>query len=211
MMNDGYIKLHKKMVDWEWYKDQSVKGLFIHLLLIANYKDGRFKGRLIKRGQVVTSINNLALETGMSRGTIQRCIKVLKNTREIRTSTNSKYTLITIINYDSYQSSVLNFGTQPSTQHDTQPSTNRRNKEIKNSIKERDSISYPNYTEVKAYADERGASEELALDFFEHYESNGWMVGNNPMKNWKASFNGWMRRHKKDDDPEEKEVTMNVL
>lgn len=210
-MNDGFIKLHKKMTGWEWYKDQAVKGMFIHLLLIANYKDGRFKGRVIKRGQVVTSVNNLSRDLGMSRGTVQRCIKELKRTREIKTYPNSKYTLITIINYDSYQGSVLKNGTQPSTQHGTQPSTNRRNKEIKNSLKEREPINSPNFDEVKAYAEDRGASEDLALDFFEHYESNGWMVGKNPMKNWKASFNGWMRRHKKDDDPEKKEVTMNVL
>ena len=33
MMNDGYIKLHRKIVDWEWYDDLPVFRLFIHLPL----------------------------------------------------------------------------------------------------------------------------------------------------------------------------------
>ncbi len=224
MISDGFVKLHKKIVEWEWYKDQSVKGLFIHLLIISNYKDGRFKGRLIKRGQVVTSINNLAIETGMSRSTIQRCLKALKSTNEIEISASAEYSLITVVNYDEYQGGVLNFSTQPSTLHNTlpstqpstQPSTNIRNKEKKerkNSLARSvrvSEFSSPSLDDVKSYANERGASESLANDFYDFYESNGWKVGKNAMRNWKASFNGWIRRHKDDIDDAPK-TKMNIL
>lgn len=210
-MNDiGYIKFHRKTINWQWVSDPSVFVCFWLMASMANYKDGYFQRRKIKRGQLVTSVRKLADLFYMNERTIMRCLKCLEESGEIKIKHLPKYTIITICNYEKYQG-VVNNTTEPTTQPTTQPTTNQRNKEIKNSIKERDSISYPSYTEVKAYADERGASEELALDFYEHYESNGWMVGNNPMKNWKASFNGWMRRHKKDDDPEKKEVTMNVL
>ena len=35
-----------------------------------------------------------------------------------------------------------------------------------------------------------------AQAFTDHYESNGWKVGKNPMKNWKAAVNNWMRNKK---------------
>lgn len=219
MNNKGWVKSYRDLFDWEWLSDDAIFRFFILCVLDANIEDGRFMGLTIKRGQFVTSYEQLSIRFKMSKNKIRRCIEQLKKTGEIKVESTPRFTIITVCNYEKYQSAsypsqirtVSVTDTQSDTLLDTQLGHNQRNKEIKNSIKERDSISYPNYTEVKAYADERGASEELALDFFEHYESNGWMVGKNPMKNWKASFNGWMRRHKKDDDPEEKEVTMNVL
>ena len=32
-----------------------------------------------------------------------------------------------------------------------------------------------------------------AEKFFNHYESNGWYVGKNKMKDWKAAVRGWER------------------
>ncbi len=37
-------------------------------------------------------------------------------------------------------------------------------------------------------------SKKHAKKFFDHYESNGWKVGLNPMKRWKNSVNGWINR-----------------
>lgn len=37
---------------------------------------------------------------------------------------------------------------------------------------------------------EQGKTE--AQKFFNYYESNGWKVGKNPMKNWKAAANNWI-------------------
>lgn len=53
---DGYIKLHRKLIDWEWYKDLPTKTLYIHLLLKANWMTKAFKGVEIPSGTVVTSI-----------------------------------------------------------------------------------------------------------------------------------------------------------
>jgi len=37
-------------------------------------------------------------------------------------------------------------------------------------------------------------SKNHAQKFFDHYESNGWKVGVNPMKRWKNAVNGWINR-----------------
>ena len=36
--------------------------------------------------------------------------------------------------------------------------------------------------------------ENISKDIFNHYESNGWKVGKNPMKDWKSAVRGWLGR-----------------
>ena len=50
----------------------------------------------------------------------------------------------------------------------------------------------PSLDEVKVYAAEQGKPEE-AEHFFDYYTANGWKVGKNPMKDWKAAFRNWKR------------------
>ena len=43
---EGWIKVHRKLVDWEWYNDINVKVVFLHLLLTANHKEKQWKGAM---------------------------------------------------------------------------------------------------------------------------------------------------------------------
>ena len=47
-------------------------------------------------------------------------------------------------------------------------------------------------------------AEGLAGRFFDYYESNGWQVGKNKMKDWKAGGRGWIAR---DNAPKKKKTT----
>lgn len=102
-MNNGWIKLHRSMLDWEWYTDINVCRLFTHMLLKANHKDKNWRGILIKRGQTLTSLNTLESETGLSKSQIRTAIKKLISTQEIAQQSHSQHTVFTIKNYDSYQ------------------------------------------------------------------------------------------------------------
>lgn len=53
----------------------------------------------------------------------------------------------------------------------------------------------PTIEEIRAYCIERGNDVEPER-FFNHYEANGWMVGKNPMRNWKAAIHGTWERAK---------------
>ena len=57
----------------------------------------------------------------------------------------------------------------------------------------------PTIEEIRDYCNERknGIDPE---NFFDFYESKGWMVGSNRMKDWKACVRTWERNRKKDDD-----------
>lgn len=103
MNNKDWISLHRKFKEWQWYKDINTKTLFLHLLLVANYKDNNWKGILVKRGQHVTSIEHLANETGLTIQQTRTAIKKLKTTNEITVAATNQYTMITIEKYNFYQ------------------------------------------------------------------------------------------------------------
>ena len=102
-MAEGWIKLHRKITEWEWYKSPSVRCIFIHLLLTANTKDKRYKGHVIKRGQVLTSASRLAQENGVGLNTAKRSLKKLEETGEIKKEHLMNGSLITIFRYEQYQ------------------------------------------------------------------------------------------------------------
>lgn len=91
------------MLDWEWYKDQNTKALFIHCLLKANWKDGKFEGMIIPRGSFVTTIDLLTKELGLSIQEIRTALKHLILTSELTSKNTNKYRVITVKNYELYQ------------------------------------------------------------------------------------------------------------
>lgn len=54
-------------------------------------------------------------------------------------------------------------------------------------------FSPPTVDDVKAYCQEHGYSVDAGR-FVDYYESNGWMVGRNKMKDWKAAVRSWNRK-----------------
>ena len=52
----------------------------------------------------------------------------------------------------------------------------------------------PTQEEVNNFAAESFLNTNEAKKFFCYYDSNGWRVGKNPMKNWKSAFKGWCAR-----------------
>lgn len=51
-------------------------------------------------------------------------------------------------------------------------------------------FSPPSLSEIIAYLD----NVDLAKKFYCHYESNGWKVGKNSMKSWRAAADQWRAR-----------------
>lgn len=100
----GYIKLYRKFADWEWYQDANVVRVFLHLLLTANYEDKRWQGKSVGKGQVIVGRKRLAEALNLTERNIRTALEKLESTGEIKREVTSKYTLITICNYVSYQS-----------------------------------------------------------------------------------------------------------
>lgn len=101
---NGFIKIDRKIQKWEWYDDLNMCGFFLHLLLLANWEDRRWHGIVIKRGSFVTSYRKLADSMKTTSATIYKWIKRLVETGELTVESTSKYTVISIVSYDFYQS-----------------------------------------------------------------------------------------------------------
>jgi hypothetical protein len=99
----GWIKLHRKMKEWEWYNNAPAFRLFTHLLLSANYKETTWKGLKIKPGQVITGRKTLSQETGLSEMQVRTALNNLKSTSEITIKSYNKFSIITIVSWVDHQ------------------------------------------------------------------------------------------------------------
>ena len=124
-MNGNYIKLNRSILDWEWYDDINVARVFIHILLTANYKPKRWHGIQIERGQRVISISGLAEETGLTVRQVRTALDKLIATGELAKSATSRYTLITVENYNKFQDVKIS-SDKPSDKQQGKQATNKR-------------------------------------------------------------------------------------
>lgn len=138
-MNNGYIKLHRKITDWEWYQDANTFRVFIHLLLECNHEDRKWRGITIQRGECFTSIRRLSEALKLSVREVRTALEHLKTTQEIAVETTSERakrfsrqgTFITIENYENYQmraDSLETRLTKAMTQRATLKATKERHK-----------------------------------------------------------------------------------
>jgi len=121
----GWIKLHRSFLDWEWFGDEKTVKLFLYLLLKANHKDTKWRGQLVQRGQLFTGRNLIAKDTGLSVQSIRTSLKRLKSTNNITIKSTSKNSIITVINYDSYQGDSEQINQQINQQPNNQSTSNQ--------------------------------------------------------------------------------------
>lgn len=99
-----FIKISRTMLNWEWYDDETVVRVFLHLLLTANYLPSRWHGVDLKPGELITSYGNLSKRLKLSVKQIRTALDKLKRTGEVAIKTTNKFSVITIVNWDKYQS-----------------------------------------------------------------------------------------------------------
>lgn len=138
-MHNGWIKLHRKLLEKGFYKKSTYVHLWVHLLLSANHAPNEFMWNgsiiLVKEGQLITGRDQLSKVTGIHRSSIERILKMLEIEHQIEQQKTTKYRLITIVNWDSYQK----IDSTPSNKRATseqQASTNKNDKKIKNEKKD---------------------------------------------------------------------------
>jgi len=91
------------MLEWEWYKDNNTKAVFLHLLLIATYKPIIYKGRELKAGQVAITVKELSEEISQTISQTRTALRHLTKTGEIEIETTNQFSVITLVNYGLYQ------------------------------------------------------------------------------------------------------------
>lgn len=162
------MKLYEGILEWEWNKDPFMMALWSRLLVMANYRDTRFRGMTIKRGQILTSLRKLSEESGLSVRVVRTCLSRLKETQEVTLLATHDYTLITICNYDKYQSSLDMSDTVSDTVSDTAATQQRHSNMYR--IEERKNINIYSgdnaSARVHAQAVEEFFQGQIALNTF---------------------------------------------
>lgn len=207
MANEGYIKLYRRMMKWGWYTDTPTKCVFLHLLFLACYEPCYYKGVHLEPGQAVSSIRQIATDTGLTVKQVRTAINHLKETQEVAQSPYGKFSVFTVNNYNDYQCTGTDEGKQRAQEghsEGTLPNI-KKNKEVKNTPynppqgDEGVSVSKrfvpPTPEEVNTYCLERNNGID-GSEFCDFYTSKGWKVGKNPMKDWKAAVRTWERSRK---------------
>lgn len=102
-MEGGFIKISRNMLDWEWYTETKTMCVFLHCLLKANWKDGRFRGVEVPRGSFITSLPSLCEELNLSTQSVRTALEHLKLTGEITVKIFPHWRMITVVKYNDYQ------------------------------------------------------------------------------------------------------------
>jgi hypothetical protein len=136
----GWIKLHRQLIEWEWYSDINTTRLFLHLVLIANHKDNVWRNIPIKRGQKLTSLIKLSEQTGLTIQKVRTALTNLKSTNDITSLSSSQHTVFTVVNYDLYQGETSETTNEQQTEN-KQITTNKNVKNEKN-LSKVDSFDY---------------------------------------------------------------------
>lgn len=134
MANDGYIKMYRRMMKWGWYTDTPTKCVFLHLLFLACYEPCYYKGVQLEPGQAVSSIRQIATDTGLTVKQVRTAINHLKETQEVTQSPCGKFSVFTVNNYNDYQCTGTDEGKQRAQRghsEGTDPNI-KKNKEVKN-------------------------------------------------------------------------------
>ena len=109
MTLQGYIKLFRTFQNNIFYKNSDAIHLWIHLLFCASFEDNVFYYKNtkinLKRGQLITGRKKLSQETGINESKIFRLLKLFESEHQIEQQKTSKYSIITIISYDTYNES----------------------------------------------------------------------------------------------------------
>jgi hypothetical protein len=143
-MAEGWIKLHRQILDNAIFKRPEYLRIWVYILLKANHRDvediWNNQKKVFKKGSVVLSQKKISTELNVPLGTVNNVLKYLKSENQIEIITTSKYTEIQIIKWEDYQEAestserkVKAKRTPIESQHDTDPTPVETNKNDNNS------------------------------------------------------------------------------
>ena len=185
-----FIKVYRKLLDWEWYTDVNTKTLFLHCLLRANWKAGEWKGVHYEAGEFITSLAKISEETGLTIRQARVALSHLEMTGELTSRTTDRVTskklnrfrIITVNNWDSYQGSDKQNDKQNDKQdvnqtagkrQATRQASDNRYKNIKNikedKNKEKENIKEKEIAPVKSAKDLRPDDFHSYGEYLEEY------------------------------------------
>jgi len=155
---NGYIRIYRQMLEWEWFTDANTLKVWLYCLLKANWKDGKFRGVDVPRGTFITSIDHMAKELKMTNSELRTALKHLEISKNITRKATSKWTAITVENYELFQSEPQTNRKQSDKRTTNKSQTNDKQiatiEERKKAIKKKSNLSFKSEREDGRIFDE---------------------------------------------------------
>ena len=236
-----YLRLKDNFFDSDELKIlESMKDgyLYSNILLKLYLRSLKNDGKLVVNDRIPYNAEMLASVTGHQIGTVKQALSIFKDLGLIDVLENGAIYMLDIQNFIGKGSSEADRKREYRQRIETDRTnvqTNLRQiseksppeieielereikieKEIHSSAStttKRKRFEKPTLSEIKAYCIERGNKVD-AQHFFDYYESNGWRVGKNSMKNWQAAVRTWERSEyrKPNSKKNSKEDAINVV
>ncbi len=216
---EGWICLHRKLLDNPIATSPDHIAVWTTLLLLAQHKESRFchggTWVTLKAGQLLTGRKSLSGQVGVKQTKLERILDNLESGQQIRQQKTNKFRIITIVNWHMYQDKTTD-GQQADNKETTnghiqQCITMENNSSTVGGSKEKDpkgrkttkkkqslieqpvkKFEKPSLAELTAYVAEKGYSVD-PQEFLIKYDGNGWLCGKplKPMESWKIVLYRW--------------------
>lgn len=189
-MDNGFIRLHRKFLQWEWYRNPNIKLLFLHLLLSANWKDTTWRGIELHPGELIRTDENLSKEIGITKRQVRSSFLSLRQSGEVSMRYASGSRIITVKNWSKYQSNVTALVTDPVTARSPKLSTDEEYKEVKNIRSMYTPHTPPTFEEVQDYCLQNGYQNTDVQAFMDYNEAQNWKM------DWRKALVLWNKKDK---------------
>ncbi len=100
---EGWVKIHRQLMNWRWWDSDKHLRLFITLLIKANHSETQWRKTTIKPGSLLTGRKQLSKWSGLSERQIRTILRDFEATSEVTIKTTSKFSIITLLNWHMYQ------------------------------------------------------------------------------------------------------------
>lgn len=209
-----YLRLKDNFFDSDELKIlESMKDgyLYSNILLKLYLRSLKNDGKLVVNDRIPYNAEMLASVTGHQIGTVKQALSIFKELGLIDVLENGAIYMLDIQNFIGRGSSEADRKREYRQRIETDRTNVRQisdktppeieleiEKEIeidssaKSTTTKRKRFEKPSISDIKQYCMERNNNID-ASQFFDYYESNGWKVGKNSMKDWKAAVRTWER------------------
>lgn len=99
----GFIKIHRKIQEWEWWGNPTMVKVWLQILFDANYEPKPWEGIIVERGQLIYGRVAFAKKCGITEHRSRLCVERLKASNQITIKASNQYSVITVCQYDLYQ------------------------------------------------------------------------------------------------------------
>ena len=158
---NGWIKLHRCLLEKAVWQNHNIFRVWCWCLLKATHKPHEqmigMKKILLQPGQFIYGREIGSIETKVRPSTLHDCMMWLKGNNSISINPTTKYSIITVTNWDLYQSEEIESDSKPTTKPTTarqqpdnnatttqqQPDTNKNGKNEKNGKKGKNIVLTP--------------------------------------------------------------------